>query len=506
MLLLLACTPSNLPVHHLAFGGDLITGDRLNVVLLDPPARAAMLAQVTPQLQAADLALVNLEGTVALGGAFLDKGESRPILYRGRPELMDALAAGGVDLLAMANNHAGDYGFDALREALDRARIAGLEGVGAGYDNKDARTPTYRVVGDTTVAFIGVDLTNTSAYAATADHPGIFAVAPKNAIKELVPVLAEAREHANVVFLTPHWGENGATAPTDETRALGEALIRAGFDGILGHSAHVLQGVELIDGKPILYDAGNFLGGHLGTGDQADGLLYDVSFTRAGVTAVRASAIAQAPGRVEPGSPDALAAWAERSRALGATPDGDTIACSPGRVQGPDGVPPARPIPATVRLAPRDDVVSAVPPEATPSDVRWANGVRLVGYRLLAQELPVPKAAQVFDLYFMADGPVARDLEIVVRGTGDITDEDAHYPGDWTRPGHEWPAGGIVHDRVLLRLKGAPTGTVRFTVALRQAGVDIPVVESKLPQREGVMLGLGVYKQGAKRIFALLGQ
>lgn len=505
MLLLLACTPSNLPVHHLAFGGDLIAGDRLNAVVLDPAARAAMLAQVAPRLQAADLALVNLEGTVSLGGAFVDKGEPRPTLYRARPELMDALAAGGIDLLAMANNHAGDYGADAMREALDRARIAGLEGVGAGYDAADARTPTYRVVGDTVVAFIGVDLTHVDAYAATADRPGTFAVAPKDAIKALMPVLAEARTHANVVFLTPHWGPNGATAPSEETRALGQALVRAGFDGILGHSAHVLQGVELVDGKPILYDAGNFLGGHRGTGDQADGLLYDVRFTRAGVTAVRAEPLAMVAGRVEPGRSEALAAWAERSRALGATPEGDTIVCSPGRILGPDGAPPTRPVPARVRLAPRDDLVAALPPEATPSEVRWANGMRMIGYRLVAQELPIPKAAQVFDLYFTADGPVAHDLEIVVRGTGDITDEDAHYPADWSRPGDEWPAGTILHDRVLLRLKGSPTGTVRFAVALRRAGAEIPVVESKLPQRDGVVLGLAVYKQGAKRIFALLG-
>ncbi|MFZ5477907.1 MAG: CapA family protein [Myxococcota bacterium] len=502
MLLLAACAEPDLPVHHLVYGGDTLVGQTLNEAILDPAGRAEMLADVAPILKAADLALLNSEGVIARGGKVLDKGEARPHLYRARPEMMAILADAGVDLLANANNHAGDYGFDALREHLDHARIAGLDYAGAGHDLADARTPAYRLVGDTVVAVVGVDLTNTAAYAATDDHPGILAVAPKDAVATLKPILEEARRHAHVVFLTPHWGPNGATEPTKETRRVGKALIRAGFDAILGHSAHVPQGAELVDGKPILYDAGNFLAGHPGTGDQAAGLLYDVAFTRAGVVSVKAIPLALPADKVVLGDAATITTWAGRTRALGAEPAGDTLACDPGDVAGPEGspAPPVRAVPAAVREAPRDTIVEAVPPEATPTRVRWANGVTLVGYRLVAKALRVPKAAQGVELYFTADGAVAHDLTVDLAARGD---RNRHYPGDWMLPGDEWPPGAIVRDRSLVRLLGKPEGTVRFVLNLREGRGALEIVESALPVEGGVVLGETPYVEGTPRIFLL---
>lgn len=494
---LMSCASPALPVHTIAFAGDTFAGREINFFLYDPADRARILAEVTPILSGADVAILNVEGVISQGGEWADKGESRPPLYRAHPLMMQLLVDAGVDVFTAGNNHAGDYGPDALREMLDHARRAGIDYAGAGHDLRDASTPAYRVVGDTIVAFVGADLTDTSAYAATAEEPGSLPIAPARAEEVLAPILAEARRHAHVVLLSPHWGPNMATEPTAETRKLAKTLIGLGFDGILGHSAHVLHGVEIIDGKPVLYDAGNFAAGHDGRGDQADALLYELAFTRAGITEVRAHPVDLPKGHVALGGPATLQRWVERSKALGTDVVDGVIRCDPGAIEGPDGTPapPVRPVPEAVREAPRDWIVDALPSDVIPADVTW-DGVRLLGYRLLADRLRIPKASQVIDLYLTAEKPPPKGTVVYLEGRGEkATDRNVHLPGDWMLPGDAWPPGAIVHDRTLFPLYGKPEGTVTFFVRVQKGSRSVG---------ELLSLGTATYDKAAPRIFDLL--
>jgi poly-gamma-glutamate capsule biosynthesis protein CapA/YwtB (metallophosphatase superfamily) len=47
--------------------------------------------------------------------------------------------------------------------------------------------------------------------------------------------------------------------PSREFREFARRVIGAGADVFWGHSAHVVQGIELMDGSPILYDTGDFV-------------------------------------------------------------------------------------------------------------------------------------------------------------------------------------------------------------------------------------------------------
>ncbi len=71
--------------------------------------------------------------------------------------------------------------------------------------------------------------------------------------------IADARRHTDLVFVAPHWGNNDATEPLEYQKTLDRLLIDLGADAVLGCHAHVLQGVENYKGRPIVYDAGNFL-------------------------------------------------------------------------------------------------------------------------------------------------------------------------------------------------------------------------------------------------------
>jgi poly-gamma-glutamate synthesis protein (capsule biosynthesis protein) len=72
--------------------------------------------------------------------------------------------------------------------------------------------------------------------------------------------IASAREAgADIVVFSNHWGPNMVQRPSDLFRRFARAVVDRRADIYYGHSAHIFQGVEIYNGKPILYDTGNFI-------------------------------------------------------------------------------------------------------------------------------------------------------------------------------------------------------------------------------------------------------
>ena len=71
-------------------------------------------AALTDILREADLAVANLETSVGTGGT----PENKQYTYQAPPSAIDALRAGGFDVITMANNHGRDFGPDGLAESL----------------------------------------------------------------------------------------------------------------------------------------------------------------------------------------------------------------------------------------------------------------------------------------------------------------------------------------------------------------------------------------------------
>jgi poly-gamma-glutamate capsule biosynthesis protein CapA/YwtB (metallophosphatase superfamily) len=513
-----------LPAHTLIYGGDVTLGRGFNHALHDEKARGKVFGDIAGRLAGADIALVNAEGVSASGGYFSDKGEPRPYMFRAHPRAVEMLAAAGIDMVTVGNNHAGDYGPEAFVEMLDRLLLAGVGYAGGGYDLEDARRPSYHRAGDAVVAVVGVDLTVSRTQAATKEKAGpLFFDAFRTdrnedrIVKELTRALKEARRHAHVVLLSPHWGDNWKDAPTPELRRLAKRLVRAGYDGIIGHSSHWYHGVELIDGKPVIYDAGNLIVDY-GGGDRAHrAFLWELTFTRAGVTGIAGTPLwlgrntvnaAQGKRRDEliEGVIDGSLALGTRLVARGGVVE---LACDPGPIAGPKEAvdPPKRPAPATARLAPDQPVMESLPKTAVPVNVAFPGGPVLVGYELIASELTVPKAGQIVGLYWRTDTPVTRPFEVHVEGRGKTPGGaigksiDTHLPADWLLPADEWPVGKIVQDWTLLRLKQAPDGEAEFFAGLHDGGLVEPT-SSDVPLDGGrlVPIGSAVFRKGARRL------
>ena len=68
-----------------------------------------------------------------------------------------------------------------------------------------------------------------------------------------------AKQSADVVIVSHHWGIHFVRSViADYQRDVARAAIAAGADAIIGGHAHILKGVELIDGKPVFYSLCNF--------------------------------------------------------------------------------------------------------------------------------------------------------------------------------------------------------------------------------------------------------
>jgi len=491
----------------------VIAGRRINRILHGPPPQPWGPARAA--LRDADITLVNGEGVISGGGMFYDKGDTVPYEYRAHPGAVEMMLDGGVDVVAIGNNHAMDYGPDALVEMIDRLEQAGIGAVGGGDTPDRASSPVFVERDGLVVAFVGMVLTSSSHIWVTADRPGLHGARPDDddLLDRLKLDLAVAREQAHLVFFTPHWGPNGETEPSDEIRALAADVIDAGYDGILGHSAHVLQGIEIIDGKPVLYDGGNMLWDSAGGAAQGRAMHFVLELDAYGVQSVRGVPHILGTNEIlEPTQEEAaeiLDMWTDRSSPFDTPISADGVVdCDPGTAHEPSRAPaPLREV-DEVREAPSRALPGSLPPEADTTIVAtWPDiGVELVAAHLLAPEV-TDRAAQWVTTWWrrLPDGPEPpEDLEIALVWTGEAGRKtESHLPADWMLPASEWPVGELVRDEQILRIEQDPGGVLDFDVYLRVGpnGPElVPETASALVSATRIPLGTATYGDDVPRL------
>jgi poly-gamma-glutamate capsule biosynthesis protein CapA/YwtB (metallophosphatase superfamily) len=511
----------------LVFGGDLFLARKFNEVVHDPAAWGGVFSGELGRLLAgADAVVFNAEGVVSGGGEFSSKHELDPFMYRAHPDAVRILRRFGVDALCVANNHSGDYGKDAFLEMLDRLRAAGIAPFGGGGTLAEAEEPAYIRVGDAVVALVGGDFTRPGGNAATGERPGTLSFDWRRLDDDLpdildtyARILARARRIAPVVLFSPHWGENWEKAPTEEIRDLARGIIGLGYDGVLGHSAHVAQGVELVDGRPVIYDAGNAVVDYPIDDAAWPSALWRLEINRAGVVSLTGYPLRLKKNRTELAKGElatkVLGYLRESSARLGtaASRSGDalTVACRPGVLFDVKGAPPKKRAGA-IRAARSHVIVDAMPAGTTRAEVRFANGVRLLGFRMTPAPLTVPLGAALIELYLTADATPTSSVDVRLRSVerdanGKVvgTIEENHIPGDWLLPMGAWPPGRIVLDDTVFRTKGRDGSTVSFYMTLGRGELLDPSQPS-VPKAEGGWIPLGArpVKKGVPAFFDAL--
>lgn len=236
----------------LALAGDTMLGRGVAERLSADPAAPLIAPEVADQLAAADAFVLNLECCIS------DRGEpfpdpDKPFFFRAPPVAASRLAELGVDAVTLANNHALDYGPEALLDTLTHLHAAGIAAAGAGADDELARTPVPVCCADLQVRLVAFS-DHPAAYAAAPERPGIAFADLRAGVPQWLDA-AVRRPGEDFVLVTPHWGPNMATCPGERIRRAAERLHAAGATLIAGHSAHVFHGAT----RSVLFDLGDFL-------------------------------------------------------------------------------------------------------------------------------------------------------------------------------------------------------------------------------------------------------
>jgi poly-gamma-glutamate capsule biosynthesis protein CapA/YwtB (metallophosphatase superfamily) len=211
--------------------------------------------EVVELTHSCDLVVANLECCLSERGRPTTLVGNKPFFFRGPPQMVRALEALGNVAVGLANNHAIDYGPEALLDTLDVLRAASIRVAGAAEDEARARLG---------VVVAGVGLLSISdhpvEFAASARRPGIAHADLSRGVPEwIAEELTRLRGACELVVAFPHWGPNMTTAPAPWQRRVAAELQEHGADLVAGHSAHVFHGVGWGERGPLIYDLGDAL-------------------------------------------------------------------------------------------------------------------------------------------------------------------------------------------------------------------------------------------------------
>ncbi len=211
---------------------------------------------VLSTMQGVDIMMANNEFP------YSDRGTPTPnktFTFRADPKDVHIMKDMGVDIVSLANNHAYDYGPDALIDTIDTLNDARLPFVGAGKDFNEAAHPVYFHVNGHVISYVSATqierLGNPDTKEATADSPGVLrTLDPKKA----VAAIEEAAANSDFTVMYVHWGSESTDLVEQSQRDLARAYVDAGADLIIGDHSHCLQGIDYVDDVPVFYSLGNF--------------------------------------------------------------------------------------------------------------------------------------------------------------------------------------------------------------------------------------------------------
>ena len=247
------------PIVHLAAVGDIMLGRTLGNIIAGGNITYPF-AAVNDWLTQPDITVGNVES--ALG----DAGEPYPdkvYTFQAPPAAVDALALGGFDVVSLANNHGMDYGPEALLQAIDLLRAQNIAPIGAGANRAEAREPHIVTINGVTLAFL--------AYVQVSLEPNGFTVESWDATDtaaglawarpdEVESEVAAIAPHVDHVIVVLHSGIEYLPSPSEDQQALVDAALAGGATLIIGHHAHILQGVryDAQEKTLVAYGLGNF--------------------------------------------------------------------------------------------------------------------------------------------------------------------------------------------------------------------------------------------------------
>lgn len=219
--------------------GDIIPARSVNIKVLQQKDFNWPYLKTFQITQGADITFSNLESPEIKKCPTTSEGMSFCGDYRN----IEGLKFAGIDIVSLANNHAGNFGVEGIKETIKHLEDLRIDVVGTAFSNlviKDIRGIKF--------AFLGFNDIGKN-------QPGVANVQDNNLSLEII----NAKNKADVVVVTFHWGTEYKDFPDERQIFLGRLAIDSGADLVIGNHPHWIQGVEFYKNKFITYAHGNFV-------------------------------------------------------------------------------------------------------------------------------------------------------------------------------------------------------------------------------------------------------
>jgi poly-gamma-glutamate synthesis protein (capsule biosynthesis protein) len=235
---------------------------------------------------APDIRIINLETSITKSN---DYWKGKGIHYRMHPENIPIITVAQIDFCSLANNHILDWGYTGLSETLQTLKNARLKSGGAGHTFQEAEKPAVLDVPGKGRVIIFSYGSGTSgipqSWAATEARPGVNLLRDLSAktVKSIKDHVSRIEQKGDIIIVSIHWGSNWGYYITPDQREFAHKLIdEAGIDIIHGHSSHHVKGIEVYNGRLIIYGSGDLLNDYEGISGQEEfrpdlSLMYFVS-------------------------------------------------------------------------------------------------------------------------------------------------------------------------------------------------------------------------------------
>ncbi len=245
----------------ISFAGDILFDPGYAILAQMKNRGGALSSSISPKLlnlmNSSDLMVVNNEFPYT---ATLNPTEGKTYTFHSDPANASYLKDMGVDAAILANNHIYDQGEQGLIHSLETLEQAGIPGIGAGRDLAEASAiHTFRNHQMKVAIIAATDieqLDNPDTKGATEHSAGVFRCLND---KLLLQRVREAKESGAFTVVFIHWGQENVTEPSWLQLQQAPEIAAAGADLIVGDHPHCLQGLDYINGVPVLYSLGNFL-------------------------------------------------------------------------------------------------------------------------------------------------------------------------------------------------------------------------------------------------------
>ena len=152
--------------------GDVMLGRMVAEALRHRSPAMLWAPELRDLARSLDLVVCNLECCVSARGRPTSLIERKPFFFRGPPAAVDALRAMNVGVAGLANNHALDFGEEALCDTLELLHAAGIATAGVGFGLDAARAPAVVQAAGLRVGLVAVT-DHPAEYAATPEHWGV---------------------------------------------------------------------------------------------------------------------------------------------------------------------------------------------------------------------------------------------------------------------------------------------------------------------------------------------